>query len=109
MPLFDNDHNPAMRYEGLARAAFDDCNKYGDPFNYAAQDRYDAFFCPEPTEMGKRALSTIITKLVNDHQDHDSVQHLKDLDDVVWQASSQEDIVNIIDRGNELVSEIRGF
>ena len=30
MAVFENDPNPALRYERLARAAFDNCNKFGD-------------------------------------------------------------------------------
>jgi hypothetical protein len=62
---FKDDSNPAMRFEGLARAAFNNCMKFGDPFNYAAQEEFSNFI-PAPNLKGKRILSTIFIKLIID-------------------------------------------
>ena len=96
---------PAFIYEGLARAVFDNCTKYGDPFGIAAQDNYIRLF-PNITEKGRRALSTIIIKMIIDHSDSEYKERLRKLDDNVWEAKTTEDITAIIDKcikiGNSL-------
>ncbi len=63
--LFDDHDDISFRYEGLARAAFNNCDKYGDPWGYTAQDFYSNFV-PKPNLKGKRALSVILCKLIID-------------------------------------------
>lgn len=96
MTLFENDTNPAMRFEGLARGVFNNCNKYGDPWGYAAQERF-ANFVPGPTLTGKRALSTILIKLISDHPKHELTPKLIQLEDSIWTTTSQSKIIAIID------------
>lgn len=107
MILFKNEQDIAMRYEGLARAAFNNCNKYGDPWGYAAQDRY-ADFVPSPNLTGKRALSTILIKLVIDNTNSPHFDDLRKLEEAVWITETQEGIVVIIDRAIEILNQIHG-
>ncbi|WCC43997.1 hypothetical protein PJW08_09280 [Tenacibaculum finnmarkense] len=62
--IHTDSHDPAFRYEGLARAAFDNCGKYGDPFKIAAQDVYNSFV-PKPTLTRKK--STIKSNFKNNY------------------------------------------
>lgn len=105
MLIFDNDNDPAMRYESLARAAFDDCGKYGDPWGYAAQDRY-AVFTREPIGIdGKRALSTILIKLVVDNDGTEYTNKFKTLEENVWGITTQSQAIEIIDNACELYKQ----
>lgn len=104
MILFENEQSPAMRYEGLARFAFDNCEKYGDPWGYCAQDRY-ANFVPTPNFEGKKALSTILSQLVIKYSSTSIFETLKELEENVWTANTQEDIRNIIDESIDLFRE----
>jgi len=95
--MIHTDHlDPAFRFEGLARAAFNNCEKYGDPFNIAAQDIYSSFV-PEPTLEGKKALSKILSKLIVDYSESQHKDPLLQLEEKIWIAKSQEQIIAIID------------
>lgn len=97
MTLFENDTDPGMRYEGLARAAFDNCIKAGDPWGYAAQETFNNFV-PSPILAGKRALSTILIKIIIDSQFHPLSGQLIQLEERVWKANDQTEIIDIIDK-----------
>lgn len=105
MIMFDDHHDPAFRYEGLARAVFDNCDKYGDPWGYAAQDRY-ANFVEAPNEMGKRALSTILIKMTLDHPNIEQTDNIKALEDRVWKATTQEQIIAIINEAIAIADKL---
>jgi len=107
MILFKDEKDVAMRYEGLARAAFNNCIKYGDPWGYAAQDRY-ADFVPTPTLTGRRALSTILIKLIIDNTQSPYLEGLRLLEEKVWSTETQEDIIDIINKAIEIVVLIQG-
>lgn len=62
--LFDDDPDPGMRYEGLARYAFD-CNAWGGPGNIAHQSVYNNLFVPETNKEGLQVLNQIIDALIN--------------------------------------------
>ncbi len=98
-------HDPAMRYEDLARAAFNNCKKYGDPFGYAAQERYNNFV-PKPNIIGKRTLSTVFIKLILDNLNSPYINDLKKLEDLVWESETQSEVIDIIDKGIEIVNKI---
>lgn len=92
-----DDIDPAFRFEHLARFAFDNCLKYGDPLHYAAQEVY-ANFVPNIELKGKRILSTIITKLIFDNKNNNNCKDLIEIENSVWTATSQHDAIQIIDR-----------
>lgn len=94
--IHDESQDPGFRFESLLRAIFDDCNKYGDPWEYAAQDVYNSFV-PEPTLKGRRALSTGLTKLIYDYRDNENIQAIIDLEEQIWPSTTQNEIVKIID------------
>lgn len=104
MTLFEDDPNPAMRYEGLARAVFNNCNKYGDPWGYAAQDRFTNFVPPNLT--GKRALSTILIKLISDNPKHELTPKLIEIEESIWTTNEQLKIIQIIDETIRIFNKI---
>lgn len=99
-------HDPGFRYEGLARAAFDNCGKYGDPFGIAAQDVYNSFV-PEPTLNGRKALSKVISKIITDNSQSEHKDALVQLEEDVWTAETQKEIITIIDKGIEILTQIQ--
>lgn len=96
--------NPAFRFEGLLREAFH-CTKGQDPFGYAMQEVFDHNFVESITQRGRRALSTAFIKLIFDHSDHQ--EKFIELDNRVWKATTQEEIINIIDEGIGILKEIK--
>ncbi|WP_430974662.1 hypothetical protein [Sunxiuqinia rutila] len=94
--IHDENPDPGFRFESLLRAIFDNCNKYGDPWGYAAQDVYNSFV-PNPTIKGKRALSTGLTKLIYDNKDNENIKIIIELEEQLWSATTQEEIIKIID------------
>ena len=99
-------HDPAFRYEGLARAAFDNCGKYGDSFGIAAQDVYNSFV-PEPTLNGKKALSKVLSKLIVDNSEGEHKDALVELEESVWTSETQQQIITIIDASIDILNQIQ--
>lgn len=60
---FENDYDPGMRYEGLARYAFD-CKRYGGPNNIAHQSVYNSIFVPNVNDEGVLVLNQILDALI---------------------------------------------
>lgn len=83
-----------FKYEELARFAFDDCKKWGDPWGYAAQERYSSV--QKADLNAKRILSTILTKLIFDYKDKSICEELKNIEESIWVAQSQKDVTKII-------------
>jgi hypothetical protein len=103
--IYISDTDPAMRYEALARYAFGKCPKGGDPFHYSMQEVYNHNFVGEITIRGRRALSTVLIKLVLDNQNSQKEEGIKKLEDRVWEADSQKEIIDIIDQAIELINK----
>jgi hypothetical protein len=93
--LFDNDHNPAMRFEGLARAAFDDCNKYGGPFEIANQEifRFKGPGYDEIADEFRRALVLVLVKLVIRYPHNGT---FKELEKRAWTVKTPDEVDEII-------------
>ncbi len=104
MILYGDDYDPAMRYEGLARAVFK-CGKWKDPWGYAAQDCFTQFV-PSMSLEGKRALSTIIIKIILDFPEIEEKNDLKKLEDTVWDSNSQDQAIDIIDKTIEIYNSV---
>jgi hypothetical protein len=98
--------DPAMKYEELAKKAFDNCQKYGDPFQYAAQERY-VNFVPVPKLLGKRMLSTVLIKLIISNQGKAVSKDFINLEEKVWTSKTQEDIISIIEEASNLYDNIQ--
>ena len=103
--IYIDNSSSAMRFEGLTRAAFNNCNKYGDPWGYASQDKYSVFVSEPISLDAKRMLSTILVKLICDNQDSSFLEELIILDNAIWEAKTQNDIIAIIDKTIELLQK----
>ncbi len=66
--LYEDDHDPGMRYEGLARYAFN-CKSYGGPNKVAHQSVYNSLFIPKISDEGILVLNQILDALVSKHPD----------------------------------------
>ena len=95
--IFENHADPGFRYEGLMRTVFGNCKKYGDPWGYACQEFYNNF-APTPQLIGKRAISIALCKLIIDNKSHKNIKELIDIENLIWDAKTQEKIIEIIDR-----------
>lgn len=104
MPYITSNADPAFRFEDLARYAFDNCPKYGDPWGYAAQEVYNNFI-PTIELKGKRILSTVLNKLIFDNRNNKICDDLKNVENSIWSANSQSDAINIIDKTIELLKD----
>lgn len=105
--MIHTDHqDPGFRYEGLARAAFNNCRKYGDPFGIAAQDVYNNFV-PTPNLDGKKALSKVLTKLIIDHSESEHKSALVALEENIWTSETQGEIINIVDLAIDILKKIQ--
>jgi len=97
MGISDDHYDPAFRFESLARETFGNCRKYGDPWNYAHQEFFSEFM-DEPTSiLGKRALATILTQLVFQYKDTEICDPLKAIENSIFEANTQGDVIAIID------------
>lgn len=59
----ENDSEPAMRYEGIARHAFN-CDRLGDPHAIADASFFDSEFIPTLTLEGLNAMKSILDQIV---------------------------------------------
>lgn len=92
---FENDHDPGMRYEGLARYAFD-CNSYGGPNNVAHQAVYNSLFVPDVREEGILVLGQILDALIA-KSDSDKAQEFKNLKASLSKNMKQMTAIGLID------------
>lgn len=104
--IHTDSHDLGFRYEGIARAAFDNCGKYGDPFGIAAQEVYNSFV-PEPTLYGRKALSKVISKIITDNSESEHKDALVQLKENVWTAETQQEIITVIDNGIEILKQLQ--
>lgn len=91
---FENDDDPGMRYEGLARYAFD-CQRYGGPNNVAHQSVYNSLFIPNVNDEGILVFNQILDALVI--KDADKKQEFIDLKISLKEGMKQRTAIELID------------
>jgi len=106
MVPFYNDLNTSGRYESLARFAFNNCRKKGDPWWYAGEIVGDIFVL-HPLDYAKKALSTILKILIWGYRDSDFLDELIILEKNSCEAKSHGEIIGILDRANEVIRDIK--
>ena len=98
MILHGDDLDPAMRYEGLYRFAFDNFRKQEDPWEAATQSNY-SIFMNENLDDAKISLYRILHKLIFDN--YKSQNTLKDklieIEKKIELIKNQKDAISIID------------
>ncbi|MGS2741055.1 hypothetical protein [Sinomicrobium sp. M5D2P17] len=104
--IHTDDTDPGFRYEGLARAAFNNCKKYNDPFKIAAQEIYGDFV-PVPNLDGKKALSKVLVKIIIDYPETKYQDDLLQLEENIWVSKTQDDIIAIIDSTIDILGIIQ--
>ena len=90
MILHGDDRDPAMRYEGLYRFAFDNCRKQEDPWEEATQNNYEIFMSDDLIH-GKISLYRILHKLIFDN-------FKNNIEKSINKIKNQEDAINVIDK-----------
>ena len=103
--IHTDSHDPAFRYEGLLREAFQ-CGKAQDPFGNAKQEVFSNFV-DTITLDGRRALSSAFIKLILDYPEYK--EDFIKLDNRVWVASSQSEIIDIIDMGIVILKKTKSY
>jgi len=106
MILHGDNTVPDMRFEGLARAAFDNCDKWGDPWGIAAQDFYKNLV-PQPNKRGRQGLSKILTKLIIDCNDHELKKMLIQYEKEIWETEDESQIIDIIDYSIAITNKMK--
>lgn len=98
MILHDDDLDPAMRYEGLYRFAFDNCRKQEDPWGEATQSNYSIFMENDFSE-AKTSLYRILHKLIFDNFKNEAEKKAKllNIEIKINKIKSQQDAISIID------------
>jgi hypothetical protein len=87
--------NLGMQFEGLARAAFNQCDKYGDPFGIAYQEIL-SYKAPEHKiikDEFRRALIIVLIKMVLDNPGN---AELLKLEKAAWTVEKSEDVQVIV-------------
>jgi len=87
--------NLGMQFEGLARAVFNQCDKYGDPFGIAHQEIL-SYKAPEHKiikEEFRRALIIVLVKMVLDNPKN---TELLRLEKAAWTVENSEGVREII-------------
>jgi hypothetical protein len=94
-----------MKYEHLVRKAFN-CGRYGDPFGLANADVYDGNIIKVEHRL-IFGISAALKKVAHDVETNnpDFASELEKLDDKIWQAKEQKDVIYVIEKGLELFDE----
>jgi hypothetical protein len=92
---YDDDKDPAMRYEGLARYAFD-CESYGGPNNIAHQSVYNFYFVPELKKEGINILTMIIDALIT-KSSYEKKHEFEEIKSSLPDRMKQNSAINLID------------
>ena len=64
-----------MIYENVARFAFNDCNKYGDPWGIAAQEKHQAFCSIDRINEAHQIMSRIYVGLILRMKSEEKILH----------------------------------
>jgi len=106
MILHGNDLDPAMRYEGLYRFAFDNCRKQEDPWGEASQSNYNFIFTKENFDEAKISLSRILHKLIFDNYKNNNalIEKLIEIEKKIILIKNQYDAILLIDETLNLLN-----
>ena len=94
IPLSD-DFDPGMRFEGLARYAFD-CKRYEGPNNVAHQGAYNSLFIPETSKEGLLVINQILDALIL-KEEKNKVTELTQIKNSLTERMKQETAIDLFD------------
>lgn len=92
---FSDDFDPGMRYEGLARYAFD-CNRWEEPNNIAHQSAYNSLFIPETNREEILVINQILDALIA-KEEESKVIELTQIKNSLTERMKQETAIDLID------------
>lgn len=92
---FSDDLDPGMRYEGLARYAFD-CNRWEGPNNVAHQGAYNSLFIPETNQEGILVINQILDSLIL-KEEESKVVELTEIKNSLTARMKQETAIDLFD------------
>lgn len=101
--MYQDDFDPGMRYEGLARYSFD-CKRWGGPNNVAQQSVYNSLFVPNTTAQGLLVLNQIVDALIeksNENAKNEFIELKKSLSEEMKQRTAFDLIDYIVKIINE--------
>lgn len=101
--LNEENQEPAMRYEGLARHAFD-CARGGGPNNIAEASVFDNEFIPSMTNDGLLIMNQIIDALIEKTND-DTKKELRTVKSSLSEKIEQENGIELIDYIIKIIKE----
>lgn len=102
--LHGDDYDPGMRYEGLARYAFD-CGMWGGPNGVAHQSVYNSLFIPETNEEGVIVLNQILDALIVKEEDVNKRNEYNVLKESLSTGMEQRTAIELIDYILQIVQE----
>ena len=100
---FQDNPDPGMRYEGLARFAFN-CGKWGGPNKVAHQSVYNSLFIPDTNAEGILVLTQILDELIEKYSGQIK-QEFIDLKASLKNGMKQRTAIELIDYILKLISE----
>ena len=101
--MFQDDPDPGMRYEGLARFAFN-CGRWGGPNNVAQQSVYNSLFIPNTSNEGVLVLTQILDSLIDRYQGQ-TRQEFIDLKTSLTTGMEQRTAIELIDYIIQIVNQ----
>ena len=101
--LNENDQEPAMRYEGLARHAFN-CDRGGGPNNIADAGVFDSEFIPSITKDGLLIMNQIIEALIY-KANNEIAKELREIKSSLSEKIEQENGIELIDYIIKIIKE----
>lgn len=94
----------AIIYENVARFAFNNCAKYGDPWKIAAQEVHNVFCDVNRNTEAKQNLHKIFVGLILKTKSEIANKNLLKLETLINNCKSQNDFNQLILKANKIIS-----
>lgn len=101
--IHQEDFDPGMRYEGLARYAFD-CERWGGPNNVAQQSVYNSLFISDTNEEGLTVLNQILDALITKSNGNAKLEFIE-LKNSLSEDMKQRTAIDLIDYIIKIINE----
>lgn len=102
--MYGDDFDPGMRYEGLARYAFN-CKAYGGPNNVAHQGVYNSLFIPATNNEGRLVLTQILDAVIAKTEDKQKNLELDEIKKSISEGMEQRTAIDLIDYVIKIIQE----
>ncbi len=102
--LNENDYEPAMRYEGIARQAFN-CDRSEDPNSIADASFFDGEFIPNLTKEGLKAMEVILDQLITIETSNYKKGEFKKIKESLSEGMEQDNSIELLDYIIQILKE----